>query len=147
MSELQWIGVFGWVVFWSMLGAVVGKGKGQAASGVVWCALLGPIGVLITLLLPENRDGGWDDPGAKWERIEDDVPAPRATRPAKREAKREAPNSTGSFCPQCGTKRAQAARFCASCGAQLGEDVADEVSTGSARLDALAKNLPPPGKS
>lgn len=49
------IAVITWLVFWTLLGALIGKQKGRADSGVVWGLLLGPIGCLITALLPDRR--------------------------------------------------------------------------------------------
>jgi len=47
------------VVFWLIIGAVVGGLIGakhnQAGSGIVWGALLGPIGWIITFALPDER--------------------------------------------------------------------------------------------
>lgn len=44
--------------FWILcilIGAVIGKRRGRAGSGVVWSALFGPLGWLIVLLLEDRR--------------------------------------------------------------------------------------------
>ena len=79
--------MFGWVIFWSLLGAVVSKQ--DPIRGAVYAAMLGPFGILMTVLI--NRGS---------------------------ETKAPAPASAGAgFCTSCGAGRAQGARFCAGCGA------------------------------
>ena len=54
-----------WIVIWSVLGAVIGNSRGQMASGIVWCLLLGPLGVIIVLLLPNLKQQEKDQMQAK----------------------------------------------------------------------------------
>jgi hypothetical protein len=44
-----------WLVVWGFIGYLVGKRKNQVASGIVWPALLGPVGVLVVLALPVRK--------------------------------------------------------------------------------------------
>jgi hypothetical protein len=79
--------LFGWVIFWSLLGAVVSKQ--DPIRGAVYAAMLGPFGILITVLINRGSD----------------------TRPP-------APvSASAGYCSSCGAVRAQGARFCAGCGA------------------------------
>jgi len=43
---------FFWFFFWLIIAGIIGSVKGQLISGLVWGGLLGPIGVIIVLCLP-----------------------------------------------------------------------------------------------
>lgn len=46
-----------WIIFWTVLGGVIGSTKKRTAAGIIWSMLLGPIGVVISCFLKqETRD-------------------------------------------------------------------------------------------
>lgn len=45
-----------WIVIWGLLGAIVGESKGSPMLGFLLSILLGPIGVLITVLLSKDEN-------------------------------------------------------------------------------------------
>ena len=44
-----------WLIFQTLVGAVIGKSKGRLDSGVFWSFFLGPIGWLIVALMSDLR--------------------------------------------------------------------------------------------
>jgi hypothetical protein len=44
-----------WIVFCVLVGALIGKHRGRAGSGVIWGGLLGPVGWLIVALMEDMR--------------------------------------------------------------------------------------------
>ncbi len=47
--------IIGWLIFQTLVGAVIGKSRGRLGSGVFWSFLLGPIGWLIVALMSDLR--------------------------------------------------------------------------------------------
>jgi hypothetical protein len=45
----------GWLIFQTLVGALIGKFKGRVDSGVFWSFFLGPIGWLIVALMTDLR--------------------------------------------------------------------------------------------
>jgi hypothetical protein len=44
-----------WFAFCGGIGALIGRARGRISSGLVWGVLLGPLGWLVTALLPDHR--------------------------------------------------------------------------------------------
>ena len=52
-------------MFWIYLGAKIGIRKGDVVRGLVWTALLGPIGIIVILATPPSDPLGLEDPGGE----------------------------------------------------------------------------------
>jgi hypothetical protein len=44
-----------WLIVWIFIGCLVGAAKDQLLSGLIWSLLLGPLGVLIVVCLPNRK--------------------------------------------------------------------------------------------
>jgi hypothetical protein len=44
-----------WILVCGGVGFLIGRSRDQAASGIIWGAILGPIGWIVVLCLPDNR--------------------------------------------------------------------------------------------
>jgi hypothetical protein len=58
MTLVHWIGLglLGWTVFWGGFGAYICNQKGRSeGEGIIFGALLGPLGLLIVALLPPPK--------------------------------------------------------------------------------------------
>ncbi|HET6432624.1 hypothetical protein [Dyella sp.] len=54
MALVPWTQLALWSVFFVVVGAALGRWRGQTRAGVVWALLLGPIGWLVVLWLPRR---------------------------------------------------------------------------------------------
>lgn len=52
MGMLPWAALFWWTVVFLVVGAVLGWWRGRLWEGVLWAAVLGPIGWVVVLLRP-----------------------------------------------------------------------------------------------
>ena len=105
MSEMTLLYAMVWGAFWAVAGGAIGARKGQGASGIVWSLLLGPIGILIVLMLPDldKQDAG----------------AAAAASSRAEEDRRSRLKASGLICPSCNHELAAKSRFCPSCGASM----------------------------
>ena len=55
MGMLPWAALFWWNVAFVVVGALIGWWKGRLLEGVVWAAVLGPLGWIVVLLRPRPR--------------------------------------------------------------------------------------------
>jgi hypothetical protein len=52
LNMFPWAAMFWWNVFFIVVGALLGWWRGRWVEGVVWAAVLGPIGWIVILLKP-----------------------------------------------------------------------------------------------
>ncbi|WP_114238596.1 hypothetical protein [Dyella sp. C9] len=55
MLGVPWLALFWWSVAFIVVGALLGWWKGRLLEGVVWSAVLGPLGWLVVLRRPRPR--------------------------------------------------------------------------------------------
>lgn len=55
MSLVPWAALFWWSLVFLAVGAVLGRWRGRLWEGVVWAAVLGPIGWMVILARPRRR--------------------------------------------------------------------------------------------
>ncbi|WP_109125714.1 hypothetical protein [Dyella sp. C11] len=52
MGLVPWGALFWWSVFFLAVGALVGWWRGRTVEGIVWAAVLGPIGWIVVFMKP-----------------------------------------------------------------------------------------------
>lgn len=62
LNMLPWAAMFWWSVLFVVIGALIGWWRGRVVEGIVWAALLGPIGWFVPLLSPRPRRGAEPPP-------------------------------------------------------------------------------------
>ncbi len=62
MDMFPWAALFWWNVAFVVVGALIGWWKGRLLEGVVWAAVLGPIGWIVLLLRPRPKPGSTPPP-------------------------------------------------------------------------------------
>lgn len=62
MDMLPWAALFWWNVAFVVVGALIGWWKGRLLEGIVWGAVLGPIGWIVVLLRPRPKPAGMPPP-------------------------------------------------------------------------------------
>ena len=55
LNMLPWAAMFWWSVLFVVIGALIGWWRGRVVEGIVWAALLGPIGWFVPLFRPRPR--------------------------------------------------------------------------------------------
>jgi len=55
MSMLPWAALFWWSVAFIVVGALVGWWRGRTLEGIVWAAVLGPVGWIVVWLRPRPK--------------------------------------------------------------------------------------------
>lgn len=164
-----WLYYFFWASFWAICSAVIGDKKGQETSGVIWGLLLGPIGVLIVLMLPDLKKQEEEEAAAA--EAETQARRQRQLKKAGRicpACSAEQPGGNSKFCVgcgalmkpgecgECGVSLAAGAKFCGGCGAPASKAKVAEptataatppASTEEAKSRSLSAQMPPPGKT
>ncbi|MFC5740970.1 hypothetical protein [Dyella tabacisoli] len=62
MGIVPWGALFWWSVGFVVVGAALGWWRGRLLEGVVWAALLGPIGWFVVLARPRTKPGAGPPP-------------------------------------------------------------------------------------
>jgi len=62
LNMVPWAAMFWWNVLFIAVGALLGWWRGRWVEGVVWAAVLGPIGWIVILAKPRLRPGAQPPP-------------------------------------------------------------------------------------
>lgn len=62
MGMLPWSALFWWSVAFVVIGALLGWWRGRLLEGVIWAAILGPLGWFVVLWRPRIRPGAKPPP-------------------------------------------------------------------------------------
>lgn len=62
MGMVPWVELFWWNLAFIAVGALMGWWRRRTVEGIVWSAVLGPIGWIIVLARPRARKGGATPP-------------------------------------------------------------------------------------
>lgn len=55
MGMVPWVTLLWWNVLFIAVGALLGWWRGRAVEGIVWAAVLGPIGWIVVLVRPRPK--------------------------------------------------------------------------------------------
>jgi len=142
--------IFFWMIICAVIGGLIGSTRNNVASGVIWGALLGPIGWLLVLFLdnrakcPECR-GPLPEDAKRCQHCGADFGAknasPQSPPPALPQTKPAAAESQKKKCPFCAELIQNEAIKCRYCGSDL-KDVPPEIK-GSNKTSETAADEPP----
>jgi hypothetical protein len=62
LNMVPWAAMFWWNVLFIAVGAVLGWWRGRLVEGIVWAAVLGPIGWIVILAKPRPRPAAQPPP-------------------------------------------------------------------------------------
>jgi hypothetical protein len=62
MGVVPWATLFWWNLAFVAVGALIGWWRGRTVEGIVWSAVLGPIGWIVVFARPRARKGGATPP-------------------------------------------------------------------------------------
>ena len=62
LNMVPWAAIFWWNLLFIAVGAVLGWWRGRLVEGIVWAAVLGPIGWIVILTKPRPRPGALPPP-------------------------------------------------------------------------------------
>jgi hypothetical protein len=55
MGMVPWVALFWWSIAFLVVGALLGWWRGRTVEGIVWAAVLGPIGWIVVLARPRAK--------------------------------------------------------------------------------------------